>query len=254
MTSQWMWIPASLLVVGSLSAAVTPRKDAKSSDRPAWNSGHAAARLEPPVQGHIRVAIALSEGATMIDFAGPWEVFQDTHVPDRGTSMEEQMPFELYTVAATREPIHTSGGMVVTPDYTFADAPTPQVIVVGAQRGTPELQEWLKAMRPRVDVLASVCTGAFQLAKAGLLDGKEATTHHDFFDRFEKVNPKVKLVRSRRFVDSDDVVCTAGGLSSGIDLALHIVDRYYGHDVAAKTAEYMEYHGTDWEGSGLARR
>jgi transcriptional regulator GlxA family with amidase domain len=211
-------------------------------------SGRApGADLQAPASGRIRVAFAISENATMIDFTGPWEVFQDVDLPGRGTTTLEQFPFELYTVAETREPIHASGGMTIVPDYTFADAPAPRVVIVPAQSGSPALHAWLRAQRPHVDVLASVCTGAFHLARAGLLDGKAATTHHDFFAAFEKSFPKVRLVRGRRFVESDRVVATSGGLSSGIDLALHIVQRYFGRDVAAATAEYMEYDSRRWE-------
>lgn len=87
----------------------------------------------------------------------------------------------------------------------------------------------------------SVCTGAFKLASAGLLDGKKATTHHDYLDAFAKKFPKVQLERSQRFVQSSDVIYTAAGLSSGIDLALHIVEKFYGREVADRTAAYMEY-------------
>ena len=205
-----------------------------------------AAPLKPPAKGKIRVAVAITEGATMIDFAGPWEVFQDVHIENRGDSHDDMMPFELYTVSDSRDPIRASGGMKIVPDYTFDDAPVPHVIVVPAQRGSARLHAWLKAMYPKVDVLASVCTGAFQLARAGLLDGKEATTHHDFYEGMVERHPNVKLVRSRRFVQSDAVIITAGGLSSGIDMALHVVERYFGADAAARTAEYMEYSSDGW--------
>jgi len=204
------------------------------------------ADLAAPAEGRVRVAFALSSGATMIDFAGPWEVFQDVMLPGRGTSPSDAAPFELYTVAATHEPIQVTGGMTIVPDFTFADAPQARVIVVPAQSGSPELRAWLKAQRPRVDVLASVCTGAFQLGYAGLLDGKEATTHHDFYDTFASRFPNVRLVRGRRFVESDRVVSTAGGLTSGIDLALRIVERYFGTEVAATTAKYMEHDSDEW--------
>jgi transcriptional regulator GlxA family with amidase domain len=207
----------------------------------------APAALKPPADRHIRVAVVLTEGATMIDFAGPWEVFQDVHVPERGTTMEEQMPFELFTVGASREPIETSGGMKVVPQYTFADAPVPDVVVVGAQRGAPELSEWLRRMRGKAQVVMSVCTGAFKLAEAGLLDGKPATTHHDFYEPFSSRYPKVKLVRSKRYVQADDVVYTGGGLSSGIDLALHVVELYFGRETAERTARYMEYESNGWK-------
>ena len=206
-----------------------------------------AGKLTAPAKGKIRVAFVMTEGATMIDFAGPWEVFQDVHVTSRGSSMDDQMPFELYTVSDTRDPIRTSGGMTVIPQYTFDDAPAPRVVVIGAQRGrSPKMMEWLRRMAKEADIVMSVCTGASKIAEAGLLDGKSGTTHHDFYESFEKRFSKVKLVRDRRFVQSDDVVYTAGGLTSGIDLALHVVEGYFGREVAQRTAEYMEYEGTGW--------
>src|SRR5262245_59812025 len=109
-------------------------------------AGSAAAPQAPaaPKTGPIPVAVVLTDGATMIDFAGPWEVFQDVHVETRGTTHEEQMPFRLYTVGASRQPIRTSGGMSVVPDYAFEVAPPPKVVVIGAQRGAPPLVAWLR--------------------------------------------------------------------------------------------------------------
>jgi len=205
----------------------------------------AAARIEPPANRPIRVAFVLTDGATMIDFAGPWEVFQDVMLPGN----ENQGPFELFTVGASKSQIHTSGGMAVVPEYTFDKAPEPDVIVVGAQRGAPELGPWLKKMRGKSRILMSVCTGAFKFADAGLFEGKQATTHHDFFDAFAKRFPNVTLVRDKRFVQADSVVYSAGGLTSGIDLALHVVSLYYGEETAERTAAYMEYTGTRWRES-----
>jgi len=91
----------------------------------------------------------------------------------------------------------------------------------------------------------SVCTGAFQLAHVGLLDGLPATTHHDFWDEFAKEFPKVDLKRGLRFVDNGRVA-TAGGLTPGIDMALHIVGRYFGADAATATARYMEHDRAAW--------
>jgi putative intracellular protease/amidase len=213
--------------------------------------GHAFAQPDktPPKDGMIKVAVVLSERATMIDFAGPWEVFQDTMLYDSSGNMI--MPFELYTVAPTKAPIHTSGsgrhGMTVTPDYSFADAPTPDVIVVGAQSGGDGLSEWLQKMHGEKKLIMSVCTGAFKLAKAGLLDGKEATTHHWYLGNFEHDFPNVKLVRQVRYVQADPLTFTAGGLTSGVDLALHVVADRFGTAVAQSTADYMEYQGTAWK-------
>ena len=91
----------------------------------------------------------------------------------------------------------------------------------------------------------SVCTGAFQLAKAGLLNGKPATTHHDFIDRFAKQYPDIDVKRGLRFVEGENI-STAGGLTSGIDLALRVVERYFGRKIAEKTATYMEYQSKGW--------
>lgn len=212
------------------------------------SAGAQPTKLTAPSKGKIRVAFVMTEGATMIDFAGPWEVFQDVHVHGGGTDMDEMMPFELYTVSDTRDPIRTSGGMQVVPDYTFDNAPAPRIVVVGAQRGQSEkMMAWLRKAGREADVVMSVCTGAFKIAQAGLLDGKNATTHHDFYEQFEKRYPRVKLLRNRRYIQADDRVFSAGGLTSGIDLALHIVELYFGREVAQRTATYMEYEGTGWK-------
>jgi transcriptional regulator GlxA family with amidase domain len=208
--------------------------------------------LHPPAKGQIRVAFVLTEGATMIDFAGPWEVFGDVHVPERGATMEEQMPFELFTVGAAKKPTQISGGMTMIPDHTFADAPMPDVVVVGAQRGAPDLEAWLRRVHSQNRVVMSVCTGAFHVARAGLFDGRSATTHHGFYDKFAQSFPKVELVRSRRWVQADSLTFSAGGLTSGIDLALHVVALYFGEDVAQRTAEYMEYESRSWRTGDVA--
>lgn len=218
---------------------------------PAADAADAAVHLTPPVSGTIKVAFVLSEGATMIDFAGPWEVFENVMLDGKGDDMDAAMPFELYTVAPSKAPIHTSGsrrpGMTVTPDYSFADAPMPDIVVIGAQSGGPGLSEWLQKVHAQDKIIMSVCTGAFKVAKAGLLDGLQATTHHAFFDEFGNQFPKVTLVKSVRYVQSSPTLFTAGGLTSGVDLALHVVAEYYGTAAAQKTADYMEYQGTGWK-------
>lgn len=210
------------------------------------SSASAARKLTPPAKGQINVAFVISHQATVIDFAGPWEVFQDVHVRGRGEAMEEQMPFRLYTVSDKVEPITATAGMKIIPDYTFANAPAPRVVVVGAQAGrSPAMYEWLKRQAREADVLMSVCTGAFHLARAGLLDGREATTHHDFTTRLAQEFPEVKVKRGLRFIEGERI-STAGGLTSGIDLALRVVERYFGREVAEATAEYMEYQSIGW--------
>jgi putative intracellular protease/amidase len=216
-----------------------------------------AGELTPPEGRNIRVAFVLSEHAVVIDFAGPWEVFQDTMFQD---SSGHRMPFELYTVAASREPVHTSGGgrkgFTVTPDYSFADAPAPDVVVVGAQAGSPGLADWLRKVHAEQALILSVCTGAFRVAESGLLDGHHATTHHDSLQRLANQYPAITVESSVRYVEAGPRIVTAGGLSSGIDAALHVVAEYYGAAIAQATADEMEYQGQGWKtnaGSGEQR-
>jgi transcriptional regulator GlxA family with amidase domain len=229
------------ILLFSLVLAITLVSLKRSNLALAWLSIPDSRKLTPPADGKpIEVAFVLGDGVTMIDFAGPWEVFQDAGGPDGADH------FHLFTVAESKTPVHTSGGMTLIPDYTFGNSPPARIVVVPAQRGAAGLLDWLRRKQKETDVVMSVCTGAFQLGKAGLLDGKQATTHHGYYDDFEKSFPKATLVKGRRYVQSDEVIYTAGGLTSGIDLALHIVDQYFGRDVAQKTVDWMEYQGTGW--------
>jgi transcriptional regulator GlxA family with amidase domain len=199
-------------------------------------------RLHPPAKGTIPVAFLISDGAVVIDFCGPWEVFQDVSVPG-----VDDGPFHLYTVAETAQPIRTSAGMKIVPEHTFQTAPPPKVVVIPAQRGRSEATlAWIRKSAKTADVVMSVCTGAFLLARTGLLAGKAATTHHSGFREFAAQFPEVQLKRGARYVESGNLA-TAGGLSSGMDLALRVVERYYGREVAEQTAYQMEYQGQGWK-------
>jgi putative intracellular protease/amidase len=197
--------------------------------------------LVPPAHGGIAVAFVISDGAVVIDFTGPWEVFNEVNMPGH-----EEMAFHTYTVAETLKPITASGGMKIIPDYTFKTAPSPKVIVIPAQgEPTQAMLEWIRKSTEATDVTMSVCTGAFILAKTGLLSGKSATTFHGAFVSFEREYPDIHLKRGARFVEEGNLA-TAGGLSSGIDLSLRVVERYFGREVAEKTAYTLEYQGKGW--------
>jgi transcriptional regulator GlxA family with amidase domain/YHS domain-containing protein len=214
------------------AAAATP----STAPSPAESS----APLTPPATGSIPVAFVLAQHAVVIDFAGPWEVFQDTTVPGR------QAPFSLYTVAESTRPITASGGMLITPNFSFDTAPQPKIIVIPAQHEpTEKLLNWIRTAYKSADVTMSVCTGADVLAATGLLAGKSATTHHAAYREMAMDHPDISIKRGVRFVE-DGKFASSGGLSSGIDLALHIVERYYGRDVAQQTAFQMEYQGQGW--------
>jgi transcriptional regulator GlxA family with amidase domain len=206
--------------------------------------GSAAAKpLTSPAHGSIDVAFLISEGAVMIDFTGPWEVFQDVFLPSRSAA-----PFRLYTVAETAKPIHASGGMKIVPDCTIANAPAPKVIVIPAQSAASEkTKEWIRRSAKSADVTMSVCTGAFVLASTGLLSGKAATTHHGSYADLEKRFPDIQVKRGdptiqvskKQYVDQG--IITSAGISAGIDMALYVVGELLGPEVSADTARYIEY-------------
>ena len=175
----------------------------------------------------------------LIDFAGPWEVFSNTVRPEGGAA------FDLYTVSNDTKQI-TSSGMKLVPDYTFDAAPEPKVIVIPAQQDNQAMLAWIRKASKSADLTMSVCTGAFVLANTGLLAGKGATTHHGSYGRFGMQYPDIRLKRGFRFVEAGSNLASAGGLTSGMDLAMRVVERYYGRDTAERTAFYMEYQGTGW--------
>jgi putative intracellular protease/amidase len=198
-------------------------------------------RLSLPVSGPVRVAVVVSEGTTLIDIAGPMQVFDQIQAPAGAPK------FQTFTVSETRKPIK-AGTMTVVPDYTFTDAPEADIVVEGAQSGdsAPYL-EYLRRMSRQGRLMLSVCTGVSKFAQAGILDGLTATTHHDFIEAFRERFPHVRFVADRAWIHSAPTIYTAGGETSGIELALHIVELYFDHDVAIKTARYMEYRGPNWQ-------
>src|SRR5262249_8308817 len=164
-----------------------------------------ATKLVPPATGKIRVAFVLSEGSEFIDFAGPWAVFQAVLDFSRAMTMDQAQVCQLYTVSGSTKPIHVSGGMQVIPDYTFADAPEPNVVVVPGTSEMPGMLDWIRKMTTRSDVVMSVCVGGVQLAKAGLLNGKNAASFGSYID-LQKKYPDVRFLRDMRYVQSDQVV------------------------------------------------
>ena len=189
----------------------------------------------------IPVAFLLSDGAVMIDFAGPWEVFQDARVPSATMAA-----FDLYTVGQSTQPVTMSAGAKLVPQYSFLNAPPPRIVVVPGQGPpTQPMLDWVRGVSHHADVMMSVCTGAFVLAAAGLLDGHTVTTHHGSFSTLAMQYSSLTVKRGVRFVD-DGHVATSAGLSAGIDLALHIVSRYLGPAAARGTAYDMEYLSQAW--------
>jgi transcriptional regulator GlxA family with amidase domain len=218
----------STLLVGGLSPA---------SSVVDWSDTEATGARAP--QESRNVAIFIHEGVELLDFAGPGEVFA---AAGRGRA------FNVYTVAASPETILSQGFVRVKPQYTIANCPRPDIVVLPGGRtniplGDERVIDWIKRTSREAEVLLSVCTGAFLLAKAGLLDGREATTHWGSIDGLRQAAPKAKVYENRRFVDNGQVV-TSAGVSAGIDGALHVVAKLLGPEAAREAARYMEYR---WE-------
>jgi putative intracellular protease/amidase len=197
----------------------------------------------PAPHARSKVAILIFDGAQIIDFTGPYEMFQAAG-------------FDVYTVAATKEPVTTVAGMTVVPKYTFADAPQPDVLVVpgGGVRGARESAatlRWVKDVTAKDQHTLSVCNGAFILASAGLLDGLEATTTAGNLERLRKEFPKVRVIEDRRWVDNGKII-TAGGLTAGIDGALHVVAVMRGPGAAQQVALSEEHVWTPEAGFARA--
>ena len=195
--------------------------------------------LNLPEGRKIRVAFTLGQGSQVIDVAVPWEIFQDVLI-------NENSVFELYTVGASKDLVSMSGGMLVAPNYSVFDAPQPDVIVSPAHESSSDIIEWLKKASVDADLTTSLCTGAYHLAEAGLLDGLMVTTFHTMLDDFAEKFPNVCVSREQTFIDQGHVI-TAGGLSAGIDMSLHIVGRYFGLEVAQQTAHFIEYDNNNWK-------
>ena len=186
-----------------------------------------------PTTGQKNVAILVFEGMEILDFSGPAEVFASTG------------EFRVFTVAATKDPIISQGFVKILPEFSIADCPKPDIIVLPGGNMTAPLEDskiisWVQSSEPDLEVALSVCTGAFILEKAGLLDGKKATTFHNAIADLRKKAAKTEVLEGVRWVDNGKIITTAG-VSAGIDGSLRVVERLLGRDKALATARYMEY-------------
>lgn len=208
-----------------------------SGSAPLWETG-AGDEPKTAEKAARNVAILVYDGMEILDFAGPGEVFQASG-----------RAFNVYTVGAKRDPVVSQGFVTITPRYTIEEAPAPDILVLpgggtGAVIKSPETMKWVGDSARKAEIVLTVCTGAFVVAEAGLLDGLDATTWHGAVDRFREAYPKTRVHGDTRFVDNGKFVTTAG-VSAGIDGALHVVSKLLGEEKARATARYMEYD--KWE-------
>ncbi len=189
------------------------------------------------------VAILIFDEVEVLDFCGPFEVFS---VAGRGDNLN---PFTVYTVAEKSEPIMARNHLSVNPRYTIMDCPQPHILLVPGGYGTRRemynttLIDWIKGRSREAELVLSVCTGALLLAKAGLLEGLAATTHHGAIDLLKETAPNTTIQEDKRIVDNGRIIVSAG-ISAGIDMSLYVISKLLGKELALKTAQYMEY---DWK-------
>ena len=196
-----------------------------------------------------RVGILLFDDVEVLDFCGPFEVFSATRL-EENKRFNQPSPFEVLLVAENDAVITTSGGMQVIPQFSFATCPKLDILVVPGGWGTrtelnnPILLDWLRQRAIETPTLTAVCTGSMLLGFAGLLDGRRATTHWQSLDRMRDAFPKVVVDYAAHVVEDGNVI-TSAGISAGIDMALTVVARYCGEQIARGTAKHMEYFYPD---------
>ena len=194
------------------------------------------------------VGILIFPDVEILDFCGPFEVFASATLPAQTDSGPETRLFEVFTIAERPQVITCRGGLLVQPNYTLADHPPLDLVVVPGGYGTQREQEnpvvldWISRQRRTAALTTSVCTGAFLLGAAGLLDGLRATTHWTTIDGLRANLPTTDVLADARVVDEGEII-TSAGVSAGIDMALHVVRRLHGDEAARRTARDMEYDG-----------
>ena len=188
------------------------------------------------------VAILIFDDVELLDFAGPFEVFSSV----RNLTGDHERLMDVFAVAESLTPVQCRNGLVVQPERTIDKCPPVDVLVIPGGAGVrPALErsnlvEWVRTRAQEVELTVSVCTGSFLLAQAGLLSGRPATTHWERINEMRERFPDVEIVEDERWVDTGEII-TAAGVSAGIDVALHVVRRLYGADVARATALGIEY-------------
>jgi transcriptional regulator GlxA family with amidase domain len=194
------------------------------------------------------VGILIFPDVEILDFCGPFEVFASASLPAETEGGPETRLFAVFTVAERSELVACRGGLLVQPNHTLADHPPLDLVVVPGGFGTrreqenPVVLDWIARQRRSGALTTSVCTGAFLLGAAGLLDGRRATTHWTTIDGLRANHPKTDVLADARVVDEGEII-TSAGVSAGIDMALHVVRRLHGDEVARRTARDMEYEG-----------
>ena len=196
-----------------------------------------------------KVGILIFDDVEVLDACGPFEVFSVARIPNEHG--DEHRLFQVYTIAESRRLITCRGGLLLQPHHDIHSHPALDLVLVPGGQGTRRertnavILEWLRNQNQTCEMTLSVCTGAFLLAEAGILRGMRATTHWNSLDWMRQQYRDVLMIDGHRFVDEGRVI-TSAGVSAGIDMSLHVIQRLHGVQTARWTARRMEYK---WEGS-----
>jgi len=202
----------------------------------------------------LNVGIYIFDKVEILDFAGPFEVFTTASRLHTFQLPDAVAPFTVFTVAAKLDPIHARGELHVLSKYDLTNHPPIDVLIIPGGIVSDELQQetivqWIAQSAQKATITASVCTGAFLLAKAGLLDGKSVTTHWDDIPELRSMFPQIDVREEIRWVDTGRVISSAG-ISAGIDMSLHLVARLVNYELAVHTARQMEF---EWKNFGISQ-
>jgi len=193
------------------------------------------------------VGIYIFDEVEVLDLGGPFVVFSTASRMKERLSPGSTKPFEVFTLGETMRPVRARGGLKVQPAYDVKNHPAIDVLIVPGGVVNEELRrggviEWISKVAVKTEITASVCTGAFLLAKAGLLKEKVITTHWEDIADFRSMFPGISVRNDTRWVDCGKIV-TSAGISAGLDMSLHLVSRLESEELAVRTARQMDY---DW--------
>lgn len=195
------------------------------------------------------VGIFVFDNVEVLDFAGPYEVFTTASRVHRRSHPSDPDLFKVIIIGRTGAPVRARAGLSIHPDYYFKNHPPIDILVIPGgvvtqELSEPEVANWIAASSRTSRLTASVCTGAFLLAQAGLLNGRSATTHWEDIEDLKRMFPSLDVQMGKRWVDEGAVV-TSAGISAGIDMSLHLIERVAGRELAIGTARQMEFDWTE---------
>ena len=193
------------------------------------------------------VGIFIFDFVEILDFAGPYEVFSSTRLSKKTSAAIHKLDpaFNVFTFSEKKKYIKTTGGLKVKCDFIIKNCPNLDILIIPGGMGTRKLLNnknilnWL-VLKKNINIIASVCTGSLLLAKAGLLKGKKATTHWGALELLKKLSPTTNIITKKKYIF--DIYYTSAGVSSGIDMSLHIIEKVLGKKIAKNTAKYIEYN------------